>query len=453
MDSIRIADLESLLSEALSNVTLVRGNTSPVNPADYRDWMRRCRQVYDPAERRVVSTYRPVVVESGVAERLLRFVDEELGEFVREGRIYSATIAFQGGLGSGSTVEDVMENLLRRAIVDGPLVASQAFYDCVNGSSCTFYQFFLLSGICIEDPVEVFQGITLIPVSESASELPPHLPYLDLAPTDGHLVSVQNLLGKTLLRAEFEVSPVFHRPDGAYTLESGPDRHFTIRLHSDEVQDLNLGLFYEALSLASRRSVRGEMTWTSLLDYEIFDLSTMWGIGANGWSGVEPFLSLQRPGQLREPQLNTVKALYKALSELPSQALDGLRVPIDRWMKSLEERDPIDQIIDLAIALESLYVRDSQTEVGFRLALNAAWHQGLNKAQRSDLLEFFQNFYRLRSTAVHTGRLPKKIDRSTTDVSEVVSRARDLCWEGIKLVVDAGEVPDWKNLVLGEDLE
>ena len=453
MDSSRISDLESLLAEGLSSVTLVRSNSNPANRADYRDWMRKCRRVYDPAMSWLVSRYRPVVDGSVAAENLLRFINEELGDLVRDGRIYSATIAISGGLGSGAPVEDVMDNLLRRAIVDGPSVASRAFYDSVNGPSCHFYRFFLLSGIRIEDPVEIFQGITLIPVSESVSELPPHLPHLDIVPTDDHRFSVQHLLGKTILRAEFEVSPVFHRPEGGYTIQSGPDRHFTTRLNSDEVPDLNLGLLYEALSLASRRSVRGEMTWTSLLDYEIFDLSTMWGIGASGWSGVEPFLSLQQPGHLREPQMSTVKTLYKALSELPSQTLDGLRVPIDRWMKSLEERDPIDQIIDLAIALESLYVGNSQTEVGFKLALNAAWHQGVSKAHRKDLLEFLLNFYRLRSTAVHNGRLPKKIDRSASDVSEVISRARDLCWQGIKSVIDAGEVPEWKTLVLGEDLE
>ena len=448
-----MTELESLLSQALTSVTLARGNSSPVSQADYRVWLRRCRRAHDPVLSRSVSYYQPVVADSGAAEKLLHFVNAELAEHVSDGRLYSATIAFLGGLGSGSPVEDVMANLLRRAIVDGPLVASRAFYDCVNASSCCFYQFFLLSGIRIEEPVEVFRGITLIPVSESVSELPSHLPHLDVVPSNDHRFSVQHLLGKTLLRLEFEVSPVFHRPEGGYTLLSGPERHFSIRLNGGEVQDLNLGLFYEALSLASRRSVRGEMTWTSLLDYEIFDLSTGWGIGGSGWGGVEPFLSLQQPGLLGEPQLSAVKTLYRALSVLSSQTLDGLRVPIDRWMKSMEERDPIDQIIDLAIALESLYVQDSQTEVRFRLAINAAWHLGKSKSDRRDLLEFFQNFYRLRSNAVHTGRLPRKIDNSSSDVSEVVSRTRDLCWDGITAVINAGGVPEWRDLVLGEDLE
>ena len=453
MGSSKTAELESLLSEALRSVMLRRGNSRPPTIAEYRNWLKKCREVYNPELSRAVSHFRPTIVGTDVEDKLLHFVSEELAGHIHEGKIYSATIAFMGGLASASPVEDVVENLLRRALADGPVVSARAFFDCVDNSSCSFYQFFLLSELRIEESIEVFQGITLVPMPESVSDLPSHLPYLDPVPDRYHRFSVQDLLGKTLLRAEFEVSPIFHRPEGPYTLASGPDRHFTVRLKSSEVPDLDLGHFYGALSLASRRNVRGEMAWTSLVDYEIFDLSSSRGIGGGGWSGVDPFPSLEQPALLRQPQLDAVKTLYKALNELPTQALGELRVPIDRLMKSMEERDPIDQIIDLAISLESLYVQGSRTEVGFRLALNAAWHLGKSKSDRKNLLEFFQNFYRLRSTAVHSGSLPKKIDKANSNVSEVVSRVRELCWQGITSVIDAGEPPKWKDLVLGEDLE
>ena len=81
-------------------------------------------------------------------------------------------------------------------------------------------------------------------------------------------------------------------------------------------------------------------------------------------------------------------------------------------MKSMEERRPEDQIIDLAIALESLYVPGSNTEVGLRLVLNAAWHLGTSKSERADYLKFFRLLYSARSNVVHTGRLSERTARS-----------------------------------------
>ena len=105
----------------------------------------------------------------------------------------------------GSPVKDILTNVLRRAIVDGPDAAAQAFAECVTGSSCTYYVYSVLAGIQVSQEVEIFQQIKLIPLPSSVDNLPAHIPTLF-----GHGLSgprVEDLLSKTLLRVEMESIP------------------------------------------------------------------------------------------------------------------------------------------------------------------------------------------------------------------------------------------------------
>ena len=406
MNSDKLKELESLLSKVLSDVVIQRGQASLLSYRDYQNLLQRCRAAYDPRRRPLVSYYLPEVNQPELRDELVGFVTQELTDHIRDGKIHSATIAFAGGLSDGSPVDDVVQNLIKRAIVDGPAVAAKTFADCTLDSSCSFYRFFLLTGIQIEAPLEVFEGITLIPMPDSVSELPPHLPLIYDVPNDHRRVRVQDLLNKTLVRVEYEVSPIFHRPAGSYTFESGPDRHFEIRLKGDDAQNCNLDILCQALAVAGRCRVRSAMTWTSLLDYEIFDLSTTWGIGGSGYSATDPLPYRDDPSVcLNRRQLDTIKTLYKGLSQPSTEPWDHLRIPVDRWMKSLLEVNPIDQIIDLGIAFESLYVPDSQGEVNFRFALHAAWHLGRSSAERKKLRKLFREIYAARSDVMHAGKL------------------------------------------------
>ncbi len=451
MNTCKLAELDSLLSEALQSVTIRSGPSHQLSFEQYRQLLERCRSVFDPERSGWVSEFRPEITQIEAKERVLEFVNRELENYVRDGRILSATIAFAGGLSSGSPVEDVLRNLLRRALVDGPSRAAQAFLDCTTNSSCNFYQFFLLTGVRIPAPVEVFDGIRLMPLPESTSELPPHLPFLSAEPDSFRVISLKDLLGKTLVRVEFEVSPIFHRPAESYTFESGPEQHFSVKLKGQEIPNPNLNALCQALAVAGRCNVESAMSWNSQLDYEIFDLSSVWGIGGDSYGSTMPRSGLHASVQLSPPQMDTITTLYRGLTEVPTETWNKLRIPIDRWAKSMAEDNSIDQIIDLGIALESLYVPDSQGEVNMRFALHAAWHLGNSKTERQELREEFRQIYAACSDVVHTGRLRGDWAKSSFDKSQFVSRAQELCWQGITSVIEAGDIPDWNDLVMGED--
>ena len=450
MSAKAIRELESLLSEALTSMTVTRGESGEVDLVQYRQLLQRCRSVYDPDLRPWVSSLRPRINASDTRERVLGFVNRALRNYVRDGKIHSATIAVSGGMSSGSPVEDILANLLRRAVVDGPSKAARAFVDCTSASSCSVYRFFLLTGISIPEPFEVFDGIMLIPLPASASELPPHLPHIPTDTDRTRPISVADVLGKTMVRVEYNVQPIFHRPAEGYTLQSGPDQHFRITLKYREAPDPDLNSLCQALAVVGRCNVQSVMTWTSLLDYEIFDLSGLWGIGASGYSSQPPAHGLNGSVQLSTSQLGTIRTLYTGLTQLTTETWQRLRIPIDRWAKAMAEDNPIDQIIDLGISLECLYVPDSQGEVSFKFALHGAWHLGKGKAERQALRKDLRQIYDARSDVVHTGRLRGQRAKATFDISKLVTRAQELCWQGITSVIEAGSVPDWNDLVMGE---
>ena len=452
MDARKIDELENLLSTVLPNVVIIRiGESERLSYEIYRQHLQRCRDVYDPRISPWLSSYRPDVNQREKSDELLGFVSRELADHIRDGKIHSATIAFSGGMSGGSAVEDVVVNLLRRTIVDGPKIAARAFADCTMNTSCSFFQFFPLSGVHVESPMKIFEGVTLIPMPETTSKLPPHLPLFLSLSDRNHNINYDDLLRKTLVRVEYEVSPIFCRPAESYTFDFGPEKHFEIKLKGAGAEDCNLDVLCQALALAGRCSVRSVMTWTSLLDYEIFDFSTIWGISASGYSAAHPLPNRDDPSiQLNRRQLEAINTLYRGLAQPSERYWEWLRIPIDRWMKSMLESDPIDQIIDLGIALESLYVPDSRGEVNFRFALHAAWHLGKSKAERGKLREEFREIYAARSDVMHTGQFRGRRAKTSFDTSQFIRRAQDLCWQGITSVIDTGEIPDWEALIVGD---
>ena len=454
MDLGKTAQLENLLLKVLPSVVISHPYSESPSQSDYRSQLQRCREVYDPKIRPLISLYRPEVSDHTLRDELSEFVALELDDYIRDGLIHSATIAFAGGIVNGSPIGDVVENLIKRAIVDGPRAAAQAFVECTTRTCFSFYEFFLLSGVEIEAPIHLFDGVELIPLPDSVSELPPHLPPVSDLPGSDHLVSSQDLLRKTVVRVEYEASPIFHRPEESYTLDPHPSRHFQIKPKGEDAQQFELTILRYALALAARCSVREAMTWRSLLDYEVFDLGLNREFGAGGYAVYSPPPRHDDPSvRLNRCQLDEITTLYKRLARDWTEPRSNLRVPIERWMTSLTESDPIHKIIDLGIAFESLYVPDSQGELSMRFALHAAWHLGKSKAERMELRRQFKDIYAARSDVVHTGRLRGDRAKSTFDVQEFVRNAQELCWRGITSILDSGAMPDWNDLIMGEDPE
>ena len=113
-------------------------------------------------------------------------------------------------------------------------------------------------------------------------------------------------------------------------------------------------------------------------------------------------------------------------------------------MRSKSRAGIADQLIELRIALESLYVPDTRGEARFRLSTHGAWHLGATFEERREYQRILRDAYDLASTAVHTGEV-----EHTDENHDLLVSAQALCREGILKRLDENPAPDWSALVLG----
>ena len=107
-----------------------------------------------------------------------------------------------------------------------------------------------------------------------------------------------------------------------------------------------------------------------------------------------------------------------------------------------------DRLIEFRIALEALYMRNAQGEIRFRTATNGAWHLGETYDERLGYFETLNKVYDDASKVVHGNRLK---DRHAS--LERLEAAQGICRQSILKIIEDGEYPDWKEVVLGRGLE
>ena len=123
--------------------------------------------------------------------------------------------------------------------------------------------------------------------------------------------------------------------------------------------------------------------------------------------------------------------LLRRFMSLKASQRDHLRLPMSRLADAMRRRSIVDCAIDLGIALEALFLRDLDSdrgELSFRLRVRAARLLAADPPSRISLSGLVGGLYALRSTAVHTGRLPLRHKGRET---------RDALKEGFKVAADA----------------
>ncbi|MBR8659648.1 MULTISPECIES: HEPN domain-containing protein [unclassified Brevibacillus] len=82
------------------------------------------------------------------------------------------------------------------------------------------------------------------------------------------------------------------------------------------------------------------------------------------------------------------------------------QLAVRRYALSLEKKNLEDQLLDLWIALESLFVPDGKKgEITYKLRLRMAYYFGDTFAEREQVAQFVKRSYNHRSEIVHSGKL------------------------------------------------
>ena len=450
----RKEELTQLLHEALVNLEIrcewAKG-ISYLTVSDYRNHLLQQWDYSGPS----ILNYTPHIVNETTKLKLLDFIREELSEYIHEDRIQSACYFIKlGGQNPGYHLYYLLFQLMRITIARGVESAVAAFDRCATETHGSFQYFAILEGIKLESEILVYDGIRLVPLPDNASHLPRYL-HSDVFRRGDE----DKLTGKTLFIIDCFISPIFCLPSSTTELQAYQEfmSRFQVKVTNNILPNFDIDNFYgkfcQALSLVCNSNVQISRHWPFLPEDKLFNLESM-GVSRMRYPSHPPF---GIPSQVNKSQIDEVKRLYIILVNLNSGILKKLQISIDRWQKSKRNTDPVDKIIDLGIALEALYLSetDYNREIRFRFSLHAAWHLEKDKEQRKALMKEFKEIYDWRSTVVHTGKLPKKGSGkkkkpyTTEEVSEFITRAQDLCRDSILKILEDGEFPDWNDLILG----
>ena len=206
------------------------------------------------------------------------------------------------------------------------------------------------------------------------------------------------------------------------------------------------------MSLVANAAIRSEFEW------EFFDENEMSMLSQTGghrtfWGSPKPSYAPGDFVEVSEAQIHKAKSLYECWNNLDRDVQEALQTPIERWIRSKSSQDSVNAMIELGIALESLYLHSlkSREQLSFRFRLHAARYLGIDIEDRRRLMAEFKTIYTWRSSAVHEGRLPQKakIDGKPYSPSQFIEYAQNLCLSSVLKIMRDGRFPDWDDLILG----
>ena len=437
-----IHELRGLLDRALQSTEVrPRGNLpTRYSLESYAQALRGIRQRYAPDLRLALKQCDIEIRDRTAREHLDSVLGTALQHYIHEGRIQTAIINIYGGLGSGFEIESVRKKLLELAVALGSEEAAARFIESLSESKCEFQFMTLLGGAKVEIPVELYDGVRIISLSQNDTDLPGFLP--NVFQQEG----LERFRGGTVLVEDGWVSPRYMNPEEYLEVaDLRGNTPFQMGRKSTVTFDFNASEFCNALSVAAKTRVFPSASWRSVSENEIANL---WGAGS-GYSWVRDPDSDRRTS-VTDDQLQDAKGLYESLTRMNSGERTRLAIPIDRLIASWGAKAHVDQIIDLAIALESLYLPEFDSELSYRLRNRGARYLEASLTERQALARQLRVFYEVRSKAIHTGRIPEthRVGSREVKTTEFVGIIQDLCVRSIRQVIDSG-FPDWEAIELG----
>ena len=415
----------------MKSVKIVSRDGGSLSVAEYGEQLRE-RWAFYSAESRSVKDFSPVIVIDETTLKLHALIKSELGQFINEDRIVTAISYAMGGSSEGVHLNSFLTQLLRITIAQGTEEAVLAFDRCTKDTHASIQCAALLEGIKIEEAIQVFEGVRLVPVPDSPSV---SLPYLPPIPPRG--ISEEFYYSQTLLIIDYIISPMFHKPVHPPVFQSEKEL-FRIEVRDGRFSYCTEFDFFEkfcaALSLACDSPVQISMKWDLLPEDAIFTVGNGPGVARYLIPGL-----FGKSTEVGRPDIEKAQCLYEILDK-NSDINEKLRIPIDRWIRSKVITTSVDKIIDLGIALETLYVPDGGSgEIRFKLAVHAAWHLGKNKEDRRKLMKEFKEIYDWRSKVVHTGKLPKKKINKKKEETLYPSRSYTVYRKGAALMSEVNK--------------
>lgn len=349
---------------------------------------------------------------------LAPFLDEEDGKV--------------GFLQSERTLDDVAAGIVRAAAIATPEETVSALRRWLAGAPWITTRNLMLTGVSVEAPLQIGTGASLRPLPEQRHEMRRHAPSVLVDEVWRSGLRWAEFRGATVLCSEEYRRPVFWRPgqrpasDEELAFPGGWDGLFSL---------------VRALALVCSARVETEYQWTGSTALQRA-FATDRGEGFGGSPRSDGRSMIPRV-PLTEPLVADALRVSKLLETAPEPVSALVNRVYSRWMNCMRERRPYDQLIEMRIALESLFAGTGRAEATLRVAYHGARYLGETPEGRRCLFKDLKTIYSTASTVVH-GDTPK----ASRDVRALVERAQSICRDAMLRMLGDGEIPDWTELML-----
>jgi hypothetical protein len=152
------------------------------------------------------------------------------------------------------------------------------------------------------------------------------------------------------------------------------------------------------------------------------------------------------------PVISTsIENLLPAYSKLAQDNKDRITLALQRLLRSRSQLHPGNRAIDLAIALEVLFMRTERDEHSYKISNRAARLLHENRDRQLPVFNQIRRLYEVRSSMVHSGKTSGEvsIDGSKISVHELVKSVETICSEVIRKFLTLGGVPaddGWRDI-------
>ena len=354
-----------------------------------------------------------------------------LRDFVNRetGRIGNGLVNLVGGTPEPN-LKDYLPILIRASAVLGGQRVAELLLGWIRGERIKYQTISLLNGVSIDKLLVLEEGLRLYQLPLSSNEVVSHLPAMSL---DMH--GFQAMVGRVALSIEGEAGPALYLPSKA-TSDLNNVEHIWA---GGKIENLSVDSFCEAMSLACGGSIRWQFSWRDF--GEVTEFLSVYG--STSFTNVPPFTDST---QVTQDQFERAREIHN-LRNARRRNKAGLDTAVRRWIKSKSSESSFsDQLIDLRIALEALYLDNNEGELRFRLASHGAWHISESMEERKRNFQTLLQVYKLASGAVHGS------DVKTNDKNKMLLEdAQILCQKGIMKRLRKQEDPKWNDVIMGDN--
>ena len=290
----------------------------------------------------------------------------------------------------------------------------------------------LIEGIELFDgrPLREVDGMEMYALPPRTDYFPGPFPSFGWLPLDSYR-------NKVVVSVDFDVTPALYAPTDGEPVERSSERQRWNTVNGSlSGAPFSFDRFCEAMALSLDGFVDWIVQWDDLGDLDAFSLTP-------------PNSPRSKPASDPPSILIARNNVEESLSFYSKrQSTKDVDLAVARWLKSKRRASLEDKLIDLRIAMEALYMRNAQGEMRFRTAMNGAWHLGGSFGERLGYYETLNKVYDDASKVVHGNRLKDHLPSL-----ERLEAAQSICRQSILKIVEDGEYPNWKEVVLGRGLD